>query len=221
MIWKAKAGKQLPLAVARELIKTGYTAAAGDGLPRPQRTQLPRPPGAEPDRGGQMAGGVQRGLGQGGRKAPRGRRRSSRRGEAGAAAAVARPQRRLSQPPASASGRCARMACDAASTLISGPANAGKARVVMDAVRRASGPRRRAAAGRADARRRGALPARAGRDGRRRSGVRVERFAGLVEELVRRAGGRRRRCSARSRASGSWRRSPRARGRIARATPGF
>ncbi len=32
VIWKAKAGKQLPLAVARELIKTGYTAAAVTGF---------------------------------------------------------------------------------------------------------------------------------------------------------------------------------------------
>jgi DNA topoisomerase-3 len=32
VIWKAKAGKQLPLAVARELIKTGYTAQAVTGF---------------------------------------------------------------------------------------------------------------------------------------------------------------------------------------------
>jgi DNA topoisomerase-3 len=32
VIWKAKAGKQLPLAVARELIKTGYTANAITGF---------------------------------------------------------------------------------------------------------------------------------------------------------------------------------------------
>ncbi len=32
VIWKAKAGKQLPLAVARELIRTGYTAAAVTGF---------------------------------------------------------------------------------------------------------------------------------------------------------------------------------------------
>jgi DNA topoisomerase-3 len=32
VIWKAKAGKTLPLAVARELIKTGYTAQAVTGF---------------------------------------------------------------------------------------------------------------------------------------------------------------------------------------------
>ncbi len=32
VIWKSKAGKQLPIAVARELIKTGYTARAVTGF---------------------------------------------------------------------------------------------------------------------------------------------------------------------------------------------
>ena len=32
VIWKSKAGKQLPLAVARELIRTGYTANAVTGF---------------------------------------------------------------------------------------------------------------------------------------------------------------------------------------------
>ena len=32
VIWKSKAGKQLPVAVARELIKTGYTAGAVSGF---------------------------------------------------------------------------------------------------------------------------------------------------------------------------------------------
>ena len=44
--------------------------ARGDGLQRTQRPLLPRAPGDEPDRGGQMARGVQRGVGQGGREAP-------------------------------------------------------------------------------------------------------------------------------------------------------
>ena len=68
VIWKAKAGKQLPLAIARELIKTGYTAQAGDRLPRPQRAQLPRAPGAAADRRGQMARRVRRAVGA--RRAP-------------------------------------------------------------------------------------------------------------------------------------------------------
>ena len=32
VIWKAKAGKQLPVAIARELIKTGYTSRAVTGF---------------------------------------------------------------------------------------------------------------------------------------------------------------------------------------------
>jgi DNA topoisomerase-3 len=32
VIWKSKAGKQLPIAVARELIKTGYTDRAVTGF---------------------------------------------------------------------------------------------------------------------------------------------------------------------------------------------
>ena len=34
VIWKSKAGKQLPVAIARELIKTGYTAARRDRASR-------------------------------------------------------------------------------------------------------------------------------------------------------------------------------------------
>ena len=43
VIWKAKAGKQLPVAVARELIKTGYSRAGDHRLQRTQRTRLPGP----------------------------------------------------------------------------------------------------------------------------------------------------------------------------------
>jgi DNA topoisomerase-3 len=32
VIWKSKAGKTLPIAIARELIKTGYTARAVSGF---------------------------------------------------------------------------------------------------------------------------------------------------------------------------------------------
>ena len=77
VIWKSKAGKQLPLAVARELIKTGYTERR-HRLQGPQRAQLPRPPGARPDRRGKMAGGVRRAVGQGGRQAARHRRAAGR-----------------------------------------------------------------------------------------------------------------------------------------------
>ena len=94
VIWKAKAGKQLPLAVARELIKTGYTAQADHRLPRPQRAQLPRAPRAQPDRGGQMARRVRRAVGQGGRQAAGGR--------GGAAEARARAERRARRPRSAA-----------------------------------------------------------------------------------------------------------------------
>ncbi len=69
VIWKSKAGKTLPLAVARELIRNGLHRAGGHGLSRSQRAQLPRAPRAQPDRGGQMAGRVRRAVGQGGRQA--------------------------------------------------------------------------------------------------------------------------------------------------------
>ena len=47
VIWKAKAGKTLPLAVARELIKQRLHRAGGDGFSRSQRAQLPRAPRAQ------------------------------------------------------------------------------------------------------------------------------------------------------------------------------
>ena len=102
VIWKAKAGKQLPLAVARELIRTGYTAKRRDRLPRPQRAQLPRPPRAQPDRGGQMARGVRRAVGEGGRQAPR-RRGAAREGLArGGADGAGERGRRAHAPPSPA-----------------------------------------------------------------------------------------------------------------------
>ena len=85
-------------------------------------------------------------------------------------------------------------------TLVTGPANAGKAQVVMDAVRAPPRARRGAAARRADARRRRALPARAGRRGRA-LGVRVERFGGLIARSSAAPGVRERGARRRSRAS--------------------
>ena len=87
VIWKAKAGKQLPLAIATRADQDGLHRAGGDRLPRPQRAQLPRAPRPQPDRGGQMARGVRRGVGEGGRQAARGRGR--RRGAAAPSAAPA------------------------------------------------------------------------------------------------------------------------------------
>ncbi len=68
VIWKAKAGKQLPVAVARELIKTGRTAEARHRLQGPLGQELPRPPRADAERGRQVARRVRRALGA--RRAP-------------------------------------------------------------------------------------------------------------------------------------------------------
>ena len=64
VIWKGKAGKQLPVAIARELIHSGYTAKAVTGLQGAQRAQLPRSPGPQPERGRQVARRVRRGVGE-------------------------------------------------------------------------------------------------------------------------------------------------------------
>ena len=72
-------------------------------------------------------------------------------------------------------------------TLISGPANAGKAQAVMDEVRRRARRRGPAAAGRADGLGRAALP-RELAGGGALIGARVTRFGGLLGEVVRRSG---------------------------------
>ena len=77
VIWKAKAGKQLPVAVARELIKTGYTARPVTGFRGRSGRSFRARLALEPDRGGQMARGVRRGLGPGGRQAARSRGRDA------------------------------------------------------------------------------------------------------------------------------------------------
>ena len=83
VIWKSKAGKQLPIAIARELIKTGRTERPVTGFKGRSGQELPRPPRADADRGGPLAGRVRRAVGEGGREAARGRgdrgRRSPRR----------------------------------------------------------------------------------------------------------------------------------------------
>ncbi len=159
VIWKGKAGKSLPIAVARELIKTGYTESAVTGFRgrsgRSFRAHLALSQTEE----GQMAGRVRRGVGEGGREASGGR------------VARAPPMYRLvaprstggsdRSPAASVSGGCARMSSSAdhadhrARERGQGPR--GDERSAP-----APGPRGGAAADRADARRRGALPARAG-----------------------------------------------------------
>ena len=69
VIWKSKAGKTLPVAVARELIKTRLHRAGRDGLSRAQRPQLPRAPGAaaRPTR----ANGASSSTSRGPRRAPK------------------------------------------------------------------------------------------------------------------------------------------------------
>ena len=89
VIWKSKAGKQLPIAVARELIKTGYTAPRGDRLPRPQRPLVPRAPGDadRPRRANGASSSTSRGPARAqSRRRPR--RRPRRRRRARSAAAV-------------------------------------------------------------------------------------------------------------------------------------
>ena len=90
VIWKAKAGKQLPVAVAKELIKTGRTAKPVTGFKGRSRALVPRPPRAPAERGGQVAGGVRRAVGARGRQAARA---GGDRGPAGATRPTPRPKR--------------------------------------------------------------------------------------------------------------------------------
>ena len=78
VIWKSKAGKQLPAAVARELISTGAHSAAGHGLQGPQRALVPRPAGARAGRGREVARRVRRAVGPRGGQGSRGRARGGR-----------------------------------------------------------------------------------------------------------------------------------------------
>ena len=73
VIWKAKAGKTLPLAIARELIKTGYTEQAVTGFRGRSGRSFRAHLALSPDRRGQMARGVRRAVGEGGRQTARGR----------------------------------------------------------------------------------------------------------------------------------------------------
>ena len=179
VIWKSKAGKQLPVAVARELIKTGRTEKAGDRLQGPLGQELPRAAGAAADRGRQVARRVRRALGAGGGQAARGRGpatpATARRAEAAAAAAAAPPpdvgpprRRRMPSWPRATIGPMPL-------TLVLGPANSAKAGEVLGAyaARRAA----RRAAGRADRRSMPATTRRelAGRRRRARVGADVRR----------------------------------------------
>ena len=71
VIWKSKAGKSLPVSIARELIKTGRTEKAGHRVQGPLGSQLPGQAGFAAGRGRQVARRVRRAVGQGGREAAR------------------------------------------------------------------------------------------------------------------------------------------------------
>ncbi len=146
VIWKAKAGKQLPLAVARELIKTGYTARAVTGFRgrsgRSFRAHLALSQTEE----GKWRVEFDEAWAREGAKPPEaeadGRRRGAQRGRRPASRSAACSSARPRRCAAGASGRCARMGEPwmpiMPISLITGPANAGKAQVVLDAVRRIS-----------------------------------------------------------------------------------
>ena len=193
VIWKAKAGKQLPIVVARELIKTGYTARPVTGFRGRSGRSFRAHLAMSQTEDGQMAGGVQRGVGEGGGEGPR---RSRPRLAARAPGRRRPPPSRRAAPPstlaqtAQAGGRVGRVRQDGRAvpiTLITGPANAGKAREVMGAVRGhlAHGEEPLLV-----------VPTRADVEHYRRElagegavmGARVERFEGLIGEVVRRAG---------------------------------
>ena len=69
VIWKAKAGKQLPPAVAERADRDRAHREAGHRLQGPQRALVPRQARARAERGGQVARRVRRAVGEGGRQA--------------------------------------------------------------------------------------------------------------------------------------------------------
>ena len=69
VIWKSKAGKQLPVSVASELIKTGRTEKAVTGFKGRSGRSFRARLALQQSRGRQVAGRVRRALGQGGRQA--------------------------------------------------------------------------------------------------------------------------------------------------------
>ena len=149
VIWKSKAGKQLPLAVAaradqdrlhRQRPVTGFRGRSGRSFrarlalsqteegkwrvefDEPWAEEGAKPPEADE----QVADGARRRR----RDGPRRPSRSAR------AEPTADPRTPGTSPA------CARMGFSADLTLITGPANAGKAQAVMDAVRRRARARR-------------------------------------------------------------------------------
>ena len=79
VIWKSKAGKQLPVAVGARAHRPGLHDAAGDRLQGTVGALVPGQARARAERGGgALAGRVRRAVGQGGRQAARGGRRDGR-----------------------------------------------------------------------------------------------------------------------------------------------
>ena len=121
VIWKSKAGKTLPAAVARELIATGRDCAPGDGLQGPLGQVVPRPrsrssramtpsgASSSTSRGRARARGRRAG-GSRGRDAGGGHGRAGRGGVGDAAGAAARARSGGAGGPGGASRRGARSA---------------------------------------------------------------------------------------------------------------
>ena len=205
VIWKAKAGKTLPVAIARELIKKGYTAQAVTGFRGRSGRSFRAHLALQQTDEGKWRVEFDEPWAREGAKPP------EVEGEAAAAAAPAAPRPWPSRaPPERLAGarRVGPVRQDGPMgiTLVTGPANAGKAEVVMDAVRRHLARGQRTVARRADPDRRRVLPARAGR---RRGGD------GGARDGLRRPGRGARRAGRRSRAR-ARRARPRAADRIAR-----
>ena len=86
MIWKSKAGKTLPIAVARELIAKGRTEKPVTGFKGRSGRSFRAKLALDADRGRQVARRVRRAVGARGRQAARGR------GAPAAAEETARPR---------------------------------------------------------------------------------------------------------------------------------
>ena len=198
VIWKGKAGKQLPAAVARELIRTGRTEKQVTGFRgrsgRTFRAKLALEQSEEGkwrvefDEPWAKEGAQPPARTRPRRRRVRRRRRSARRG------GVRPPPRSGACVVASSAGRCAHSSAARCASwmkmpleLVTGPANAEKAGYVLDGVARRCGRAGEPLL---------VVPTRRDVDAYRRElaadgvalGVGVADFAGLLREMARRAG---------------------------------
>ena len=138
VIWKSKAGKQLPIAVARELIKTGYTARAVTGFRGRSGRTFRAHLAMSQTEDGKWRVEFDEDWAKEGAKPPEAEAEATAETvEAGTGYRPAQRRARVSSgrrslPVRQDVGPVRRMPI----TLITGPANAGKAQVVLDAVRR-------------------------------------------------------------------------------------